>query len=274
MATFPETQAAVGAHPGRCTAPVLIVAHPGHELRILGWLEQARPLVCVLTDGSGSSGEGRLDSTTRVLRHTRSDAGGVYGRMSDRDVYSALLEHDHDRFLRLADDLAETLLAHQADCVVGDAIEGFNPSHDVCRLVINAAVRMVSRERQGPLPSYDYLLVGPPSQCPEHLRHGAFTLELDDVALGRKLEAARGYPELAAEVDAALARFGLEPFRTECLRPSDPMERYGWDPREVPYYERYGEERVAAGVYRYVLRFREHVLPLADALWTHSERNG
>ncbi len=274
MATLPESQATVGTHPGACSAPVLIVAHPGHELRILGWLEQARPLVCVLTDGSGSGGEGRLDSTTRVLRHTGADAGGVYGRMADREVYAALLEHDHDRFLRLADDLAETLLAHGADCVVGDASEGYNPSHDVCRLVINAAVRMASREREAPVSSYDYLLVGPPGECPEHLRDAAFILELDDAALDRKVETARGYPELAAEVDAALARFGLDPFRTECLRPSDPLERYAWDPEEVPFYERHGEERVAAGVYQQVVRFREHVLPAADALWAPSERNG
>lgn len=29
----------------------LVVAHPGHELRVYGWLEQARPRVFVLTDG-------------------------------------------------------------------------------------------------------------------------------------------------------------------------------------------------------------------------------
>ena len=32
---------------------VLVVAHPGHELRVHGWLELARPTVCILTDGSG-----------------------------------------------------------------------------------------------------------------------------------------------------------------------------------------------------------------------------
>src|SRR5207302_1404403 len=29
----------------------LLVAHPGHELRVHGWLERERPLVFVLTDG-------------------------------------------------------------------------------------------------------------------------------------------------------------------------------------------------------------------------------
>ena len=34
----------------------LIVAHPGHELRVHHWMELARPLVLVLTDGSGRQG--------------------------------------------------------------------------------------------------------------------------------------------------------------------------------------------------------------------------
>jgi hypothetical protein len=33
-----------------------------------------------------------------------------------------------------------------------------------------------------------------------------------------------------------------------------------------PYYEEYGEKRVAEGKYGEVIRYREHVLPLAEAL--------
>ena len=67
-------------------------------------------------------------------------------------------------------------------------------------------------------------------------------LQLDDAALGRKLDAADAYPELAGEVRAALGRFGTEPFRAECLRPVAPAERDGWAADEIPFYERYGEE--------------------------------
>jgi len=47
--------------------PAVIIAHPGHELRVHYWLEQAKPAVCVLTDGSGRTQKSRLDSTTGVL---------------------------------------------------------------------------------------------------------------------------------------------------------------------------------------------------------------
>ncbi|HEX2093322.1 MAG TPA: hypothetical protein VHG28_13020 [Longimicrobiaceae bacterium] len=258
--------------PGSCRAPALVVAHPGHELRVHAWMEMARPMVCVLTDGSGSTGEGRLESTSRVLERTEARRGPVYGRMSDREVYAAIMDHDLRLFCDLADELCAALLGHGADCVVGDAVEGYNPSHDVCRLVINAAVRMASRVQGAPLPNYDFVLVGAPDECPEALRDATFRLSLDDDALSRKLEAARGYPEMAGEVEAALARFGVTPFRLECLRPVDIEDRTGWTAEEPPFYERHGEKRVAAGVYDRVLRFREHVLPVAEALWDHSTR--
>ncbi|MFL5538437.1 MAG: hypothetical protein ACJ8J0_05565 [Longimicrobiaceae bacterium] len=249
--------------------PVLVVAHPGHELRVYGWLESAAPLVCVLTDGSGSGGEARLESTTRLLAGTGARPGSIYGRMSDREIYAAILDRDFACFTGLAEQLAGELEACGADCVAGDAVEGYNPSHDVCRLVINAALRLLGRA----VPAYDFALVGAPDGCPEALRADALWVELDEAALARKLAAARSYEELAGEVEHALARFGVAPFRTECLRPVDLSERYGWDPAQVPFYESYGEKRVAEGAYDRVLRFAEHVRPLADALWEHGERH-
>jgi hypothetical protein len=273
MQTLIQPQLHGVANPGSCQAPVLVVAHPGHELRVHGWLEAARPLVCVLTDGSGSTGEGRIESTAGLLARTDARTGAVFGRMSDREVYAAILDGRAEEFIALADDLAALLVRHGADCVVGDAVEGYNPSHDLCRLVINTAVRMAASDRGAPLGCYDFLLVGSPADCPEALRGEAYWLRLDEDALARKLASARGYPELAGEVDAALARWGSAPFAIECLRPVDPGERYGWPEDEKPYYETYGEKRVAEGIYPRVLRFRDHVMPIADALWSHGERH-
>ena len=270
--TRPEVHAA--PDPERWKSAMMVVGHPGHELRVHAWVEMARPVVCVLTDGSGSSGEGRLESTTWVLERTGARPGPIYGRMSDQDVYTAILDHDVDLFCRLADELCAALVAHDATCVVGDAVEGYNPSHDVCRLVINAAVRMANRARSAPIANYDFVLVGAPDELSGAVRDGVVRLSLDDGALARKLEAANAYPELAGEVAAAVARFGVAPFRQEFLRPIDMADRFGWTAEEVPFYEKHGEKRVAEGVYDRVLRFREHVVPVAEALWSHSTRGG
>jgi hypothetical protein len=253
---------------------VIVVGHPGHELRVHGWMEIARPVVCVLTDGSGSAGAGRLESTSRVLERTGSRRGLIYGRMSDRAVYTAILEHDLDLFLGLADELCNALVTLEATSVVGDAIEGYNPSHDVCRLLINAAVRMASRALRSPIANYDFMLVGAPDEVPKARRNEVVCLPLDDEALARKLESAQTYPELAGEVAAAIDRFGVTPFQREFLRPVDLDDPLGWPAHLVPFYEQYGEKRVAEGVYDRVLRFREHVVPLGEALWSHSTHGG
>src|SRR5262245_32746620 len=80
----------------------LIIAHPGHELRVHRWLEVARPLVCVLTDGSGHTDCSRLASTTAVLERTGCTPGPVYGRLTDRSLYKAILGGDVDLFGSLA----------------------------------------------------------------------------------------------------------------------------------------------------------------------------
>lgn len=245
----------------------LVVAHPGHELRVHGWIERARPLVFILTDGSGHTGQSRLASTTTVLERAGATPGLIYGRLSDRDVYRALLDHRFDLFADLADELAEALARAGVEVVVGDAVEGFNPGHDACRLVLNAAVeRLASRPGSAMPANYEFPLEAAPDDCPADLRGARVRIELDDAALARKLAASRGYPEMAYEVERALSRHGEAPFRTEWFRPV----RYGLDIGSViehpPFYEVHGEKRVAEGVYTEVLRFREHVAPLAERL--------
>jgi hypothetical protein len=256
----------------RWSSAMLVVGHPGHELRVHAWMEVARPIVCILTDGSGHTGEGRLESTTRVLARTGSRPGPVYGRMSDREIYQAILDQDLGRFCQLADELCASIVALGASCVVGDAAEGYNPSHDVCRLVINAAVRMASRARSVPIETLDFLLVGAPDALAAASSAGSVRLSLSDGALARKLESANGYPEMTREVASALERFGVAPFAHEVLRAVDLDDRLAWTSDERPFYEQYGEKRVEEGVYDRVLRVREHVGPLAETLWSHSTR--
>jgi hypothetical protein len=281
---------------GRPARAALIVAHPGHELRVHGWLEQARPRVCVLTDGSGRTLRSRLDSTTRILEAAGASAGPVYGRMNDVELYTAVLDFDHSRFTRLVDEMAAWMIRERIDCVAGDAREGYNPAHDVCRLITDAAVRLVHLTSRGQIANYDFTLVAPPGHCPGALRPGAVRLDLDEAAFARKLTAARNYPELRAEVEAALsgagsvgmlehpdlalrsrADFGAPgapDFRVEWLRPvgghGDAAAPFDG---ARPFYEEYGERQVAAGHYARVLRYREHVLPLAAALASHVERS-
>lgn len=248
-----------------------MIGHPGHELRVHHWIERTHPLVFVLTDGSGHTGVSRLASTTAVLEGAGAMPGSIYGRLSDREVYRAILDRDVDLFAGLADELAAALDRAEIGCVVGDAVEGFNPGHDVCRLVINAALLRLAERGRRPA-NFEFPLEGAPEDCPPEEQAEAVRLELDGDALQRKLAAAAGYPEMAYEMERALASHGRASFGIECLRPV----RYGLEiggrhPRP-PFYETYGEKQVAAGIYREVIRFRDHMAPLAEGLGRRAAR--
>lgn len=269
--------------------PLLVIAHPGHELRVHGWLETKRPDVWVITDGSGRTGNSRINSTTRVLEATGSRRGRVYGQMTDAFLYEAVLNFEHRHFTSLVDDLASQLIETDVDCVAGDAEEGYNPAHDTCRLVINAAVELVRRKSKKQIVNYDFTLTGSPSRSSDD----SLWFHLDDAAFSRKISAARNYPELQREVEAALEgselfqahpeldrqkreTFGAleaSDFRAECLRPvnGQGVSTVSSNGGQL-FYESYGEKQVEAGHYKRVLRYREHMKPLAAALASHVER--
>ena len=246
----------------------LVVAHPGHELRIFGWLEKVRPQVFILTDVSGHTTQGRLAGTAQILDQVGAPRGDIFGRLRDRELYSALLDGHLDVFLQLAAELADALARSGVDHVVSDAVEGYNPGHDVCSLLAQTAVGLIRRREQRHIEHFDFLLVGSPVDCPLDLRSQALWLELDEDALDRKLAAAATIPELAREVDAALRRSGRDAFRVECLRPAQPLVELTRFSQEPPFYETYGAQQVQAGHYARALRFQEHFAPLLEALKT------
>ena len=135
--------------------------------------------------------------------------------------------------------------------------------HDVCRMVINAAVTIAGSARGRRLGNLEFSLV---DQTAEHETHpdGICRL-LAEAALARKLAVAKGYAELAGEVQAKLERGSSAAFRVECLRPVSPRTDDSTGD-QVPFYESYGEKQVAAGHYRQILRYREHIAPLAETL--------
>jgi hypothetical protein len=274
---------------------ILVIGHPGHELRVHNWLELAQPEVWVLTDGSGRNQTSRVDSTTRVLDKVGGRPGPAYGLMRDVDVYDDVLHLNHDPFIRLVDQLADTLMERQIDVIVGDAEEGYNATHDICRLVVNSAVELVEGKTGKQIVNYDFTLMGPPDRGPAELLDSSLCLALDDDAFARKIQAARNYPELQAEVDAALnasvnedfreneelsqrlrSTFGVtdaNSFRVECLRPVN--NGFSTNPfnGDIPFYEAYGDKQVKAGLYQQVLRYGEHMQPLAAALRAQVEAN-
>jgi AcrR family transcriptional regulator len=266
----------------------LVVAHPGHEMCVYGWLETARPQVFILTDGSGRSGTSRLDSTTKILAEIGAQPGSIYGHFPDSTFYKAILDGDFRFFEQLVTELAEAMVEAEFDYVVGDGMEGYSPVHDVCRIVIDAAVQLAGHLGGGSIVNREFLLFArynAQSETPAD----AIVLTLDDAALARKLAVARAYPELRSEVDSMLDKtvldglkqfpellahfshivtdnMGNEAYRVEGLRLASRPDWANGTTGEVPFYEHYGERLVESGVYDRSIRHRDHILPLTEAI--------
>lgn len=242
------------------TRALLVVAHPGHELRLHHWMELVKPDVLVLTDGSGSAGVPRLASTQTVLDRVGARLLDSDKAVPDSRVYLALRERDADFFVSLASRVSQHVGGY--DLVVCDGLEGFNTSHDICHYLVAAAV--ANQPKNVRPEAWEFPLEDSPANW---AGDDSPVLSLDQPTLDRKMQAAFAYPELAAEVNAALARLGTAAFAVETIRRVRPEVAPQAPPGTPPYYEVFGERRVREGVYREVIRWVDHVQPMVNLFW-------
>lgn len=258
-----NTTGAGGLELARGERPLLVVAHPGHELRLFGWLCDARPDVLVLTDGSGHSRRSRIAATDRLLRVTGAHAGPVFGDYTDRELYVALLEADAAPFVDMTAAVVEVLRRGRYRTVVADPLEGYNPAHDLCRVIVNTAINCVSRFCARAIRNYEYALT---STSDMRGSTASIVMRLPAEVRERKIAAASGYRELFAEVAAAVEREGGRAYDEEVLRKVAPDCCAQAPERIPPFYETYGRQQCAAGLYSNVIRYAEHFLPMARAV--------
>lgn len=253
----------------RSRAPAaLVIGHPGHELRVFEWAARNTPRVFVLTDGSGAGTRSRLARTDALLAELGSVRDAGFPVQSDRRIYQQMMRADPAPFVDLAERLADAFVMHGIATVAGDAAEGFNPTHDLCRGLVNAAVAIARAKSRRAIANYEFDLTE--WECGGTASHDARCVHtsLTDDIFRSKLAAARSYDELRGEVDQALAWHGEDYFRLECIRPAGDIA----EPGTPPYYETIGAERVQRGVYHAVLRYADHVRPVLEGLRAHAER--
>jgi hypothetical protein len=242
----------------------MIIGHPGHELRVFRFVELYKPRVYVLTDGSGVTGTGRINSTIKILEQCGASVSPVMGCFSDKEMYRIILENDVTPLLKLSQTIQADFAENNIDAVMGDAIEGFNPTHDLCRYLINSIVQSVEKNTGKRLLNFDFLLDGimnGNSNCPS-----GRSLPLTDEDFERKITAAAAYNELAYELKHAVEKYGKSAFKTEYIRQVlPPYMAAPWED-DVPFYEKYAREKVNTGKYQQVITYQNHLLPLLSRL--------
>ena len=238
-------------------------------MKVFGWISRYKPRVYLLTDGSGRHGVSRVPSTAELLAPLGTSTDRVFGIISDRDLYRAILEGKTSWFVDTLDRITESLIENGIDLMVADAMEGFNPAHDLCRALVDSAMVDVNRRTGRRIANYKFCLTEWDRSRQEHHDETCSHFVLDDDALDRKVDAAEKYAELRDEVRKAIEVRGKEYFRVECLKEvAEPFQQ--WDYSGKPDYEVWGEQRVAEGKYESVIRYEEQIVPILDAIRRHA----
>lgn len=239
--------------PGRVNS-VLIVAHPGHELLVHHWLERARPLVFVLTDGSGGADKDRSQQSRMTIENAGGACGEVFAEASDRDWYDDILLGDTRRFEDVVERIARQCAAG-VDEIVCDRVELFNPVHDLANAVAHAVARSwTTGVRKSP--SLNTYPIETPEEFP--LMEANTVAALPEPALVRKQRAIAGYHALALEAPHYESLIDCER-----IVPDEPPFAWPAAPPCKPYYERFGEQRVRDGRYDRLITYARHVRPIA-----------
>ena len=232
---------------------MLIVAHPGHELRLFNWMERERPLVFILSDGSGGAARSRLEHSVATIRAAGATMIEGSGARSDREWYAAMLAGDVSPFRTTAEAIAAAALTARAPLVVADAADGYNPLHDLCQAVGSAVVARLA----GDAPPM--FLVSPATAGA--IGTAAIEWTLDAEATRRKHRAVSAYTPLAQEAAQLLAEAPGALHTERLLVPT-----FDWPENWTPEWEAFGRKRVSEGRFTAPITWRDHVLPIANAL--------
>jgi len=238
---------------------VLILAHPGHELRIHHWLELKKPRIYLLTDGSGGHHSARTRYSRDVVEAAGATAGAIFGDIPDTVWYKALLAGDSGVFADVLTRIRADLSGMQDVQIVSDAVDGYNPMHDLAYAFGNALNRLLQSTKPGRKQLCS-------AAVPNVSGVVEVEIQLDSAARARKVAAVKAYTPLADEARQILDR-DPQCFDRELLI----SQHFDWDAPWTPEWERVGKERVAKKVYDRCITYKDNVQPVAQQLMSESD---
>jgi hypothetical protein len=233
----------------------LIAAHPGHEALLHHWVEKTRPIVFLLTDGSGGEQGSRIDYSRRLLEAAGARCGAVFGEAPDRLWYRDLVHNDSARFVAAVERIAADCAAQNVSALISDPVELFNPIHDLANAIAHAVAHRLARTGRK-ISLHTYPIERPNAFPSETLA----PLALNADAARRKDAAILAYRPLTHEYPRYRA---LATARSELIAGDEPG--FSWPERtpEEPYYERFGRQRLHERRYNTLIAYGAHVRPMA-----------
>jgi hypothetical protein len=116
---------------------VMVFSHPNHEIAVLGTIYRKRPDIIFLTDGGG---EDRVDQSRQGLSAYLQEDSLHFLNYTEQSLYDALIRCDVAFYRSLASEVRDLLMRLDAEEVFCDAVEFYNPVHDIALPVVLAAL--------------------------------------------------------------------------------------------------------------------------------------
>lgn len=123
---------------------VMVFGHPGHELAVFGLIQRYRMPIVVLTDGGGADRTAESRAGFAAFGHL--DAVTYLG-YPESSFYEALLDADERHFVDVADHLRRVVASIAPAQLFCDAVEFYNPVHDITLPIVRHALRGRSETR-------------------------------------------------------------------------------------------------------------------------------
>lgn len=215
-------------------------------------MEIARPAVSILTDGSGGNQISRATYSSTSIAAAGATAGPVFAAMSDRAWYDAILARDAEPFLGIVGAIVEA--SEGVSLVVSDAVDGYNPVHDLTSAIGAAVAKRLSISNG----AVDHLVS---AAVPGVVGAIARDVSLDAAACARKVAAINAYLPLAEEAQRILQSDPASLAREILLN-----ESFAWPEDFEPGWEQFAKKRVDTGRYQTPITYRDHVRPIALAI--------
>jgi hypothetical protein len=250
------------------TRRCVVLSHPNHEMAVFGMFRRLRPHVIVLTDGGGAE---RVEQSRRGLERIGVLERTVFLDYAEDDFYGALLDGDVGFFHDVAGRIRDCVADVEPEQVFCDAIELYNPVHDLSLPLVRAAL---GDDRDTPV--FEVPLVHQRAAAresyavqrfPESRPGARVTFDLHDDELREKLWARdHVYHSLRAQIGALLGSLPDQHFATETVAPAvtrlpdvppDQILRYDWR----------GQLLFGRGDVKRALTRADHYLPIARELF-------
>jgi hypothetical protein len=245
---------------------VALFGHPGHELLVAQMLQDNAATVFWITDGSGGSNSDRNAYTRQFLEAADCYCDPCSGKMDDRALYSAILSNEPALMDDVIEKLTSALTQSGGTVLLTDPMEYFNPAHDLANTIADIAI--VKAGRAGVAVTKRVYA----NEYPEKFdpADAVSNRNLDAAELAFKMLQLENYVPLFAEWKRLEHAGKLSDMSTERLFADD--IRLGDIPEPSKtrfasaFYETYGRNAVARGLYSTCITFADHVLPFARSL--------